>query len=248
MAIPMTLQSAKQKFDLRWTVLAAASVLLSSVSLMQLSKTSAALVVMTAVGILISGLAARVLLVRPTDPVQSRIQFHAEFRLVQRLRVFAAVGLIALGAAANHSNTVLLVVLASAMLWLVSVSSFLQIGARYAPAQARYFPYVQYLGDFWIAIFLAVWGADWMVVAGLLAVAAPTAMVAVSQRDPRLLPVVILSAAALFLFGIPPEARLFGLYLIATVALPAWSAHHLMVFAQHLRELTASASDVSATH
>jgi hypothetical protein len=135
-----------------------------------------------------------------------------------------------------------------ALVWLVSVSSFLQIGARYAPTQSRFFPYVQYLGDFWIAIFLAVWGVPWMLVAGVLALATPTAMVAIPRRDARLLPVIVLSVAALFLFGIPPEGRLLGIYLIAVITLPAWSSHHLVLFSNHLRAVTASASDVSATH
>jgi hypothetical protein len=235
-----TPQGARQKFDFRWTVLAAASILLASVSLLELSPSSAALVGMVAAGMLVAGFAARRLLIAAL--------VQQQFRLVQRLRLLVGAAVILIAAALNRHNETLILILAVVLVWLVCISAFLQIAGRYAPAQANFFPYVQYLGDFWIAIFLAVYGSPWMLVAGVLAIAAPTAMVAIPQRDKRLLPVVILSVAALFLFGIPPEGRLLGIYLIAVVALPAWSAHHLVLLANHLAGLTASASDESATH
>ena len=231
---------ARQKFDLRWTVLLAASILLGSISLLRLSPASATFVSMVASGMLIAGLAARRLLVE--------VSGASQLAFVARLRTVIAVVVLIVAAALNHSSKTVVMISAAVMLWTVSVSSFLQVGARLAPAQLRFFPYVQFVGDIWVAIFLAVWGADWMIVAAVLAFAAPTAMVAVPERDPRLLPIVILSAAALFLFGIPTSARLFAIYLTATIALCAWSAHHLIVLANHLRDLTASASDGSATH
>ena len=236
----MTTQEACQKFDFRWTVLAASSILLASVALLEFSRSSQALVAMTAAGMLVSGVAARRLLNSDSTALQ--------FRLIQRLRLVVGGAAILVAAAVNHSNETLVMILAVALIWLVCVSAFLQIGARYALARSKFFPYVQYLGDFWIAIFLAVYGAQWMLVAGVLAIGAPTAMVAIPERDKRLLPVVILSVAALFLFGIPPEGRLIGIYLIVVVALPAWSAHHLVMLAEYLAGLTASASDGSTPH
>jgi hypothetical protein len=236
----MTLDAAQQNFDFRWTVLGASSVLLGSISLLQLSRASGALVALVTLGMLVSGTAARRLLKQGSALRQ--------FLFTQRIRMAAGTGLIVLAATINHSNRALLMILAAAILWLVSVSAFLQIGTRYAAGRLNLFPYVQYIGDLWIAIFLAVWGADWMVVAGVLAIASSTAMVAAPVLDRRLLPMVLLSVAALFLFGIPPAARLFAIYMIATISLSTWGAHHLVVLANHLRGLTVSASDGSATH
>ncbi len=233
-------ESAQQEFNFRWTLLAGASILLASAALLQLSRSSEAMVALVAAGMFIAGFAARRLLA--TDSTTHH------FRVVQRLRLIAGAATILCAAVLDHGNRTVVLILSVVLLWLVCVSAFLQIGARYAPAQANFFPYVQYLGDFWVAIFLAVYGSPWMLVAGILSLAAPTAMVAIPPRDKRLLPVIVLSVAALFLFGIPPEGRLLGIYLIAAVALPAWAAHHLVLLARHLAALTASASDGSATH
>ena len=234
----MTMSGVEQKFDLRWILLWAASVLLSSVSLLRLLLASAAFVTSVAASMLLSGLAARRFLTG--DAAATQLAF------VERVRTVAAVLTLIAAAALNHSNKAVVMTCAAVMLWTVSVNSFLQIGARFAPAHSRFLPYVQFMGDLWVAIFLAVWGADWMLVAAVLAFAAPSAVVMVPERSPRLLPVVILCAAAIFLFGIPASARLFAVYLASTIALCSWSAHHLILLANHLRPLKASASDGSA--
>lgn len=233
----MTAGEAKQKFDFRWLVLTGALTVLASVSLLRLSWASVGFTALVLTGVIVNGVAARRLL----DHEQATLHFL----YVQRLRMCAITLIMPCAAYLVRSNRALLMIVAAIALWLVSVSSFLQIGARYMPAQIKFLSYVQYIGDFWVALFLAIWGADWLIVAGVLAMAAPSANAAVQERDPRLLPVVVISAAALFLFGIPPTARWFAVYVIATIALSAWSAHHLVLLATHLRSLTASASDGS---
>jgi hypothetical protein len=236
----VTAGEARQKFDFRWTVLFAASVSISSVSLLQLSVAGVAFVSAVAAIMVLAGLAARRLLVE--------VSAAAHVAYVERLRTVIAMVILLGAAALNHSNKTVVVICAAVMLWIVSLNSFLQVGVRFAPGQIRFFPYVQFIGDIWVAIFLAIWGVDWWIVAGVVAFAASTAMVAVAERDRRLLPVVILFASALSLVGLPIAARLFAVYLIVSTALCSWSAHHLVMLANHLRRLTASESDVSATH
>ena len=236
--VGMTLDDAKQKFNLRWTLLGGAVAIAASLQLLQLSRASAFFATACVASMTLAGCAARGALTSGAPA--------PHFMFVQRGRmIILAVGILAASIHARN-NRIVLLILAAAALWLISVSGFLQIGMRYAPTQARFFPYVQFFGDLWIAIFLAIWGVNWMYVAGVLAVAAASAIVAVPSRDTRMFPVVFLSTAALFLFGIPPASRGFAIYLIATLTLCAWSAHHMMMLANHLRSTTASAWDGSA--
>src|SRR5438067_2224765 len=119
----MTATDARQKFDFRWTVLGAAVTGAASLALLQLSWASAGFVAFAVVGVFIGGLAARRLLVHDDATRQ--------FMLVQRARMLAIAGIVLAAAALVRSNERSLMVIAAIALWIVAISSFLQIGARY---------------------------------------------------------------------------------------------------------------------
>ncbi len=233
----MTQTEARQKYQFRWTVLGAAVVLLSSASLLQLSSASGSFVGLIVASVLGSGWLAQRHLQQEGG--------HQGFQAAQRVRLALITILTLVAIASCHADLRLVMIAAGLMLWTAAVSAFLQITARNTPGQIALLVYVQYAGDYLAALFLVISGMNWLLVAGALVFAGSTASVAGQNRSARLVPSVILSAAALFLFAIPPSARLFAIYLTAIVALATWSAHHWLVLADHLRGLTASASDGS---
>ena len=226
----MTLVEAKQKFDFRWTVLSAVTVTSSSFALLRLSWSSAALAGIAALTMVVSGYMARQIL---TEEKGSAIR-------AQRLRVAAIVLAAIICAAIKHLDQRLIMFIALIMLWMASVNVFLQIAARYA-SQYTLLAFVQYLGDYLVAVFLVLAGADWLVIAALLVFAGATAAAAAGKREQRLLLFTALSAAGLFMGGIPASARFLSVYLTLLVFVATWSAGHLVALASHARASESSA-------
>lgn len=235
----MTADEARQRFDFRWTVMGAAVTAAASIAFLWLSVAGFSFVGLSALGVLTSGFLARRLLTRANDATH--------FRMAQRLRlgVITACCVVALILFRGVSSVVMTV--AAVLLWLVFVNAALQWAARYPIFSQRALVYVQFIGDVWVALFLMVWGVNWLVVAGVLAFASSTARNGGEPRDGRLLIVQVFSCAALLVIGSPLAIRAFSLYLFLVVTACAWSADHLVVLATDLRRITASASDGSTT-
>src|SRR3954465_11323879 len=121
----MTLTSPRDRFDLRWTLLGSWTVLVSSPALLRLSWPSASFVAMVICASLASGLSARRLTAEQADAKY--------FQRAQLVRMAIAPASLILAAALNGSNRSLLLLLAAVALWLVSISSFLQIAYRHVP-------------------------------------------------------------------------------------------------------------------
>ena len=230
----MTTEQARQKFDFHWTVVGASVVLVASISLLHLSLASLSLVAISAVGVVAAGLLARRFLTREFE--------LRHFLLSSRMRLLLVGALCAAALFIQRSNPSAVMSIAGILLWTSCIGVALQIAARYS-TPPKLLPYVQFVGDFWTALFLVLLGANWLVIAAVLAFAGATSMVAVEERDRRLLILEGLSTAALLVIVVPVAARGFGCYLLAVVVLTIWSADHLVVLATHLRIATVSGSD-----
>jgi hypothetical protein len=234
----MTLDEGKQKFDQRWTVLGGAVTVCSSVALLQLSASSITFVALSVTAIASAGFLARRFI--------SHTPSSRDTLIALRLRLALFMAMAPLSIRYQRTDRSALLIVATMLLWSVCVNLGLQIAVRYSVGKKTTLPYVQFVGDFWVALFLMLAGANWSVVAGGLVFYATTAQVINQERDSRLMVVTVIASASLLVMGSPTGIRAFTIYLFLVIVFTTWSADRLVTLAKHLRLVTVSASDGSA--
>ncbi|MCU1284794.1 MAG: hypothetical protein JWO13_1144 [Acidobacteriales bacterium] len=230
---------ALASFNSKWVLSAAILVVTGSMALLQLRVETAAFFAMVCVAAIQFGY----------FPKRAYLTGNPErrFLLAARVRwILIAVGVLAaLVASRGNLNPVRLLIIAGAALWLGSMNVFVIFFANQPSVPRKMLLYVYYIADFWLALSLVIVGTNWLVVAGVLCLAAVNTLLLDPDRDTRLLAIVTLSAVGLLFAGIPPQARAFSAYLAVVIVFASFGSVFLTREAMRLRPTTTPKASVS---
>ena len=148
-----------------------------------------------------------------------------------------------LAAVCNRGNLVMLVMSAAALLWLLGMTMFVRLFAKQKRAPIKVLPYVQFLGDLWVILLLAFLGINWWTIGSVTVLASSLAALQDTTGDKRLLAIIAITTFGIFVGGMPPMARGFGIYLTVIIWIAVLHVSLMDAKSRSQSAITVSASD-----